>query len=102
MLNHEEENIRFMARNSLELDARDLMEAGSLTENFLGIIQSGNYVFKSSVYQEMNVLTELKMQGTLVNLPFLDYLLPQDIFKAVLFPDKLTSFCHKMRHNVCT
>ena len=40
------------------------------------------------------------MQGALVNLPFLDYLLSQDIFKNVLFPDKLISFWYKMRHNV--
>ena len=51
--------------------------------------------------KEMNPVTELKMQGTLVvNLPFLDYLLSQDIFKNVLFPDKLISFLYKMRHNV--
>ena len=48
----------------------------------------------------MNVPTELKMQVTLVNLPFLDYLLSQDIFKNVLIPDKLISFWYKMRRNV--
>ena len=50
--------------------------------------------------KEMNALTKLEMQGTLVNLPFLDYLLSQDIFKNVLFPDKLIRFWYKMRHNV--
>ena len=34
--------------------------------------------------KEMNSLTELKMQGTLVNLPFLGFLLSQDIFKKYL------------------
>ena len=144
MLNHEEENIRFVARNSLELDmhkrnisrvhhgrnclgfeikndgkfstkvkggfgaasdwphlnllackvgieliwekpnAKDLIEAGSLM-----IVINGElfeYHTKRQLHikmqslqldKEMNALTELKMQGTLVNLPFLDYLLSQ-------------------------
>ena len=50
--------------------------------------------------KETKALTELKMQGTLVNLPFLDYLLSEDILKNVLFPDKLISFWYKMQHNV--
>ena len=167
MLNHEEENIRFVARNSLELDmhkrnisrvyhgrnclgfeikddgkvstnvkggfgvtfdwphlnllackvgielvwekpnAKDLMEAGSLmifiNEEFFEYHTKRQLRIKMQSLQldkEVNVLTELKMQGTLVNLPFLDYLLSQGIFKNILFPDKLIRFWYKMRHKL--
>ena len=49
--------------------------------------------------KEMTALTELKARN-ISESTFLDYLLSQDIFKNVLFPDKLISFWYKMRHNV--
>ena len=167
MLDHKEENIRFVARNSLELDmhkrnisrvyhgrnclgfemkndgkfstkvkggfgvatdwphlnllackvgteliwekpnAKDLMEAGKSMIFINGELfeyhtkrQLRIKMQSLQLDKEMNTLTELKMQGTLVNLPFLDYLLSQDIFKNVLFPDKLISFWYKMWHNL--
>ena len=81
-------------------NAKDHMEAGSLI-----IFINGEFFEHHTMWQlpikmqglqldkEMNALTELKMQGTLVNLPFLDYLLSQDIFKNVLFPDNSGTRC---------
>ena len=88
-------------------NAKDLMEAGSLMTFINGEFfeyhtkwQLRIEMLSLQLYKELNASAEFKMQGTLVNLPFLNYLLSQDIFKTVLFPDKLISFWYKMRHNV--
>ena len=68
-------------------NAKDLMDAGSLMIFINGELfeyhtkRQLHIIFQSLLLdKEMNVLTELKMKGTPVNLPFLDYLLSQDIF----------------------
>ena len=84
-------------------NAKDLIETGNLmifiNREFFEYHTKRQLRIKIQSLQldkEMNALTELKMKGTLVNLPFLNYLSSQDIFKNVLFTDKLISFGYKM------
>ena len=50
--------------------------------------------------EELKHQKDLKMQGTLFGLEFIDYLVSQDIFKNIQWSDQLVQFWYKMRHNV--
>ena len=169
MLNHEEENFRFVARNSLQLDMNKRGVSRTANENsFLGFkkkengtldthikggfgassdwstlnllshkigialrwefdssqdimdcgkalafdIRSGECINLSTtklfrkkivslqLQEELKHQKDLKMQGTLIGLEFIDYLVSQDIFKNIQWSDQLVQFWYKMRHNV--
>ena len=168
MLNHQEVNIRFVARNSLRLDmekhgvrrsskerhflgfkcnnkgiietnikggfgvasdwphlnklagklrvshtfenieVEELMDAGNavlLYENGDVIRYGSNKALRKKLTlqqleTELSDIKQLKMQGTLIDLPNTDYLLSQDILRNTNWADKLVIFWFKMRHNV--
>ena len=90
------------------VEVEELMDAGNavlLYENGDVIRYSSNKVLRKKLMlqqleTELSDIKQLKIQGTLIDLPNTDYLLSQDIFRNTNWPDKLVIFWFKMRHNV--
>ena len=87
--------------------AENLLDAGKGN-----VVLSGGMFFNGSIKalrrrlifqqldQELAEFKELKIQGTLIDLPNVDCLKSQDILRNVKLADKLVVFWHKMCHNV--
>ena len=90
------------------VEVEELMDAGSvvlLYENGDVTRYGSNKALRKKLTlqqleTELSDIKQLKMQGTLIDLPNTDDLLSQDIFRNTNWPDKLVIFWFKMRHNV--